>query len=240
MRISNSTRSPWGKQVYFNDDEFEVMMESLRAKCGGTCFRHGSGVDVDLVLLKALQIEPDFVSLPPGLLGRTSFYPDGTAKIEVSRNLAEAAETDTLARRRLRTTLAHEAGHICCHRDLFLRDVSTLSLFDQLEKQTRNSAILCREEVIGNRHYNGEWWEYQANRCMAALLLPKQNLKEAVSLQLQLLNTPDFTAAIKSDNAMQVIRALADIFDVSVEATMYRLKDLGYIPDEFQMGLELV
>ncbi|MCC6962539.1 MAG: ImmA/IrrE family metallo-endopeptidase [candidate division Zixibacteria bacterium] len=239
MRLSKSKRSPWGKQVYFEDNEFEVMMDCLRGQAGD-CFREGCGVDIDLVLLKSLKVEPDFIHLPEGLLGRTKFYPDGSAVVEVSLELAEAAEADIVSRRRLRTTLAHEAGHICCHRDLFIRDVATLSLFDKPEEQVQNSTILCREEVIGSRHYNGEWWEYQANRCMAALLLPKEILKVQVAAVLEVNRLSDLEAAIKNGRAVSAIRDLADVFDVSVEATIYRLKDFGYIPDEFQIGLELV
>lgn len=240
MRLSKSKHSPWGKQVYFDDNEFEVMMDCLRGQAGDDCFHEGRGVDIDLVLLKSLKVEPDFIHLPEGLLGRTKFYPDGSTVVEVSSELADAAEADIVSRRRLRTTLAHEAGHICCHRDLFIRDVATLSLFDQPEEQVRNSTILCREEVIGNRHYNGEWWEYQANRCMAALLLPKDMLKVKVAAVLEENRLPDLETAIRNGTAVSVIRGLADVFDVSVEATIYRLKDFGYIPDQFQMGLELV
>jgi hypothetical protein len=237
--MSKSKGGPWGKQVYFGDDEFEIMMDCLREKCGEGNFQEGSGVDVDLVLLRAFQIEPDFVVLPPGLLGRTKFFPDGRAIIDVSRDLADAAEEDVIARRRLRTTLAHEAGHVCCHRDLFLRDTATLSLFNTPDDQSLRSTILCREEAVGHWHYNGEWWEYQANRCMAALLLPKQLLKEKVVNQLTRYQVPSFTEAIKADKAAALIRDLSNIFDVSFEATLYRLKDFGFIPSDVQMGLEL-
>lgn len=214
------------------------MMDALRLNCGMDAFRDGGGVDVDLVLLKGYSIEPDFVPLTRGLLGRTTFYPDGRAVVEINRELVQAAEADTVARRRLRTTLAHELGHVCCHRDLFLKDTSTLSLFDNPADIEEQQAILCREETVGARIYSGEWWEYQANRCMASLLLPKDILKAKVDALLVKQRAHRMEDLIKNNTAVPIIRSLADVFDVSFEATVYRLKDLGYIPDEFQMDLE--
>ncbi|SYZ71952.1 hypothetical protein TRIP_C20067 [Candidatus Zixiibacteriota bacterium] len=240
MRLSYIKSSLRGKQPYFKDEEFEVMMDVLRHSCGGEVFNDGAGIDVDLVLLKAYGIEPDFVPMAPELLGRTKFYPDGSAVIEINRKLADAAEVEDIARRRLRTTLAHEAGHICCHRDIFLKDTSTLSLFDDPMHNKMNQVILCRQEAVGNRHYAGEWWEYQANRCMASLLLPKHLIKEKVDALLGKRQELSMKDAIRKGTAVSVIRRLADVFDVSFEATVYRLKDLGYIPDEFQMDLDLM
>lgn len=239
MRISKSKNSPWGRQVYFSTKELETMMDCLRDKCGEDVFREGAGINVDLVLLKAYDIEPDFVTLPQGILGRTKFWPNGRAAIEVSRELAEASEINAIARKRLRTTLAHEAGHVCCHRDLFLKDTATLSLFGNPETDSSRSTILCREETVGHRYYQGEWWEYQANRCMAALLLPKGILMEKIRFQLANYSLLTFNEAIKADKAILIIRNLSDVFDVSQEAMLYRLKDLGYVPDELQIGLEL-
>jgi Zn-dependent peptidase ImmA (M78 family) len=239
MRILQNKRSPWGSQVYFTVDEFETMMDCLRDKSGQDCFQEGSGVDVDLVLLKAFEIEPDFVPLPSGILGRTRFWPDGRAVIEVSRDLADAAEGDDIARKRVRTTLAHEGGHVCCHRGLFLRDVATFSLFGHCDTDDSRSTILCREETVVNRHYQGEWWEYQANRCMAALLMPKGFLREKVGVQLSHHSLPTFDEAIKAEKAVVIIRNLCDVFDVSQQVMLYRLQDLGYVPDELQRRLNL-
>ena len=119
------------------------MMKDLLLCAGPGVFVEGSGVDVDRVLLAAYQLEADYLSLPDGVLGRTLFRADGSAQIEISRELADEAEIDTLARRRFRTTLAHECGHIACHRMLFQADTETMSLFPSGEGTKRRSLPFC-------------------------------------------------------------------------------------------------
>jgi hypothetical protein len=50
MRTSPDQRSPWGQRVWFDDREFEDMMEEVRTRVGDGVFEVGSGVDVDAIL----------------------------------------------------------------------------------------------------------------------------------------------------------------------------------------------
>ncbi|MCK4518306.1 ImmA/IrrE family metallo-endopeptidase [Candidatus Babeliales bacterium] len=241
MKVSRSTDSPWKQRLYFETAEFEIMMNELRKRAGDKCFAEGKGVDVDYVLLKGYGCDPDYVELPTNILGKTIFSSDGKVEVLISSQLAEQAETDNIARRRLRTTIAHEIGHISCHRGLFLKDESTLSLFgqDEAKGNTKENNILCRESSVDNYRYSGEWWEYQANQCMATLLLPKSLLMNYVTSQLKSFDIPDFDEAIKADCADQIIRNICDQFDVSFESMFYRLRELGFIPkpDQFRLAL---
>jgi len=230
--------SPWGMKSYFADDEFDVMMDELRQRVGSECFAEGRGIDVDLVLLRCFEVEADYVNLPRSTLGRTRFAPDGRVEVQVSRELAELAETDKTARHRLRTTLAHECGHISCHRQFFLRDCETLSLFTATDPKKPELAILCRNETIGKHGYKGEWWEFQANQCMAALLLPKQLVVPHVDRALATSGQPSLEEAIREGRAGDILLELSNQFDVSLEAAFYRLQDFGYIPAEAQAPLE--
>ena len=84
--------------------------------------------------------------------------------ILVSRDLEE--QNTTPARRRVRSTVAHEAGHGLLHGSLFIDSP------DLGENQRR---ILCRsEDILGEtpRSYRGRWWEFQANQAIGSLLLP--------------------------------------------------------------------
>lgn len=160
MRSWRDPRSPWGKQIRFDEHEFESMMDEMRERTGSDSFTPGKGIDVELVLLRAIGAEADYVDLPANTLGRTVFSEDGAVRIEVSRVLSDEAEGDTLARRRLRTTLAHECGHVVCHRSLFMQDTESLSLFaaSHLDaRATARPAILCRSESISSKGYAGEW-----------------------------------------------------------------------------------
>ena len=221
----------FGKRLYFEAHEFDQMMDDLRIRVGADVFCEGSGIDVDLVLYKAFGLEADYVDLPDGVLGRTIFDRMGNARIEVSRDLDEAATSDDLARRRLRMTLAHEGGHVACHSALFIEDTETMSLFSE-DGATEKEEILCREgsvEDYDKRRYRGEWWEYQANQCMAALLLPRDLFREKVDSEVESMSAASFDEVIRRGSGKKVVRSLTNCFDVSQEAIFYRLKGLGYV-----------
>lgn len=236
MREWPDHASPWRRRLHFEDAEFDAMMDDLRRRAGVDAITSREGVDVDRVLLRALEIEADYVNLPHGILGRTCFRPDGTVHIELSRELAEAAAIDSLARRRLRSTLAHECGHVACHRRLFCRDTDTLSLFPAgiVEGEHRHEPILCRHEAIGSLRYQGEWWEYQANRCMASLLLPRGLFSDAVRQLLAQRGVGSFEEEIRRTGGESFVSALAEEYDVSLSMTLFRLEALGFIPQHAQ------
>ncbi|HEY2955875.1 MAG TPA: hypothetical protein VGK89_11575 [Candidatus Eisenbacteria bacterium] len=210
-------------------------MEEVRARVGPDVFAPGAGVDVDAVLEHAFGVVPDFVDLPEGLLGRTHFAADGQFTVEVSRVLSERAEHDHVARRRLRSTLGHECGHGAYHAHLHLADEKTLSLFGD-STTPRAARILCRHESVdavsaGARpRYNGHWWEYQANRGMAALLLPRRHFADRVSTACATRGVATVEAVVRTGEGEPLVRALADVFDVNPVMVLYRLQDLGYLP----------
>jgi hypothetical protein len=234
-------KSPWGKQLKFEPREFDSMMDELRFDAEQEHHRPGSGIDVELVMLKALKLEADYVDLPSGVMGRSLFAPDGKVTVEISRELSDAAESDSLSRRRLRTTLAHECGHIACHRSLFLRDVESLPLFVPSGPELKcQPSILCRQDSIGTRKYSGEWWEYQANQCMASLLLPKRLFGVSVRNLVKDSNCESFENLILGGGADEALRALSDEFDVSLTATLIRLETLGFVPRSCQAAFSMV
>lgn len=238
VQTRNDRTSPWGKRLVFTDEEFELMMDELRFRAGDDHFASGTGVDVDRVLL-AVGIEADYVDLPPGVLGRTRFGQDGAPSIELSRELADNAETSIVARRRLRTTLAHECGHFACHTSLFIRDTSSLSLFgDQQLDQRQVEPILCRTQPARSG-YSGEWWEYQANRCMAALLMPRRLFGPFVIETTKTAGYASFMDAVAAGAGEEIATAVADEFDVNLAAVLYRLQDLGFVTDGKQRTLVL-
>ena len=231
MKIMPDKHGRFGKRLYFESPEFDEMMDDLRMRVGVDVFQEGSGIDVDLVLYKAFGLEPDFVHLPTGVLGRTVFDQEGHARVELSRDLDEASHSDELARRRLRTTLAHEVGHVACHSTLFIEDTATMSLFPD-DNAPAHEDILCREASVGSgdeRRYQGEWWEYQANQCMASLLLPRKLFGEKVQSGLESRGAASFDEVIRKGSAAKAVRSLSDCFDVSQEAVFYRLQDLGHV-----------
>jgi len=233
MRVRNDTSSPWQKRIWFEEHEFDAMMDEARSKAGTVTFSEGAGIDVEAVLQGAFKIVPDFVDLDPGVLGRTAFHRDGHCEIQISRTLAEAADGDLVARRRLRSTIAHEAGHVVQHAHLHVTDTGTLSLFEEPAREAPK--VLCRQETVesfkgGAAGYDGEWWEYQANRGMASLLLPR---REVMNYLLALLSARGFETireAMKSGKTEEIVREIMRIFDVNMPVVVFRLQELGSLP----------
>src|SRR5207244_400094 len=67
---------------------------------------------------------------------------------------------------------AHEAAHILLHRVLFLKE--SRDIFGGLASRSE----LCRSVGVPRPGYQGEWWEWQANRGMSALLMPRRALQD--------------------------------------------------------------
>ena len=236
MKQWRDPSSPYGQKLYFEDREFEELMDDARRKAGPNVFVRGKGVDVDLVLLRAFELEADYVDLEPGVLGRTLFGPNGPLDIQISRSLVVKAEASDVARRRLRTTLAHEAGHVACHACLFLQDTETASLFPPTPPDPELN-VLCREDTVGWMVHTRSWVEYQANQCMASLLLPRPLFAAHVAECLGALSLESVEAAILNDRGREVLRWLSTIFDVNERAIHFRLQKLGFVTDGTQPSL---
>jgi len=243
MRIVKDPDSPWGQKIWFDEVEFESIGEEELARAGKEVFREGTGIDVEAILFKGRGIEPDYVILPQDILGQTRFSHDGKTEVKISRELSDGAEVVTGARHLFRTTLAHEAMHIAMHGSLHLKDSSTLSLFGQPE--IPSPIIHCRKKTVefvppGARpHYDGQWWEYQANRGMSALLLPKSIFLPIIKLSLERYRFHTMPEAIASDKGTKIIQEFGTIFDVSTLVVIYRLKQLSIIPEKDQTILEI-
>lgn len=228
MRTTVDRSSPWGSRLWFEDHEFDAMMDEVRLKAGQGAVTAGTGVDVDAIFEKVYRVAPDYVDLPDGVLGKTIFHRDGRFDVYLSRPLADEAEHDTVARRRLRATAAHECAHVVVHGHMHLVDPLAMSLFDDTPPPPPR--VLCRQEAIGRPGYNGEWWEYQANRGMASLLLPKALVGEAVRQSLANRHCSTLETAIQGGHLEPLVRDLMQHFDASMQLVIYRLQQLGTLP----------
>jgi hypothetical protein len=204
------------------------MMDEAREKAGTNIFVEVRGVDVEAILERVYGIIPDFVDLPDGILGKTLYHRDNRVEVQISRALAEEAELSTVARRRLRTTTAHECAHVIEHGALHLADTMTLSFLPEPARE--EPRVLCRGETINSPGYSGEWWEYQANRGMASLLLPRGETMRYLTGLLTERQCRTMAEAFAQQKGEAVARELSRIFDVSLQAVVYRLQELGSIP----------
>ena len=139
----------------------------------------------------------------------------------IDRRLIE----DEKQEHRLRYTLGHEAGHGIFHTGYFYRDPNQISFFDGEDEPM----IRCRKDTIGFRrqptdpHYwtDSDWMEWQTNTLSGALLMPR-------SMVLKLFRQND-TSGSRVRRVACTIRDLITECNVSHEAALYRLSDLGCI-----------
>jgi hypothetical protein len=135
-------------------------------------------IRIDRFVEKRFSIAPRYEVLPAGVLGFTQFGRKGVEAIVISRTLDEGKSK--VDERRLRSTLAHEAGHGLLHAYLFQLGEKPKSLFDDHDHTPR---ILCREMIEGPRQrpgYDGHWSEFQANRAIGGLLMPRPLVEQAL------------------------------------------------------------
>ena len=121
----------------------------------------------------------DYAPLPKGVLGKAKFSEDGLVMIEINRELAD--NSSELGLIRTRSTLAHEIGHGELHSgryaDKIRHERLQGDLFEAPMAARKTIATACREEQIF-RVNRDEWWEIQANKFMAAILMPKHLLRQ--------------------------------------------------------------
>jgi hypothetical protein len=168
MRKVPTPSGPFAFQLYFDDlgEIDEICLEALKSQ--SLLPSKPAPIRIERFVEKQFRTPLRYEDLGPDNLGCTIFNSSGGVDaILVSRSLEE--QNTTPARRRVRSTVAHEAGHGLLHGPLFIGD----NFPDRGEKQRR---ILCRSEDIlveTQRSYRGRWWEFQANQAIGSLLLPR-------------------------------------------------------------------
>jgi hypothetical protein len=168
MRKVPTPSGPFPFQVYFDDlgEIDEICLAALKSQ--SLLPSKPAPIRIERFVEKQFRTPLRYEDLGPDNLGCTIFNSSGAVEaILVSRSLEE--QNTTPARRRVRSTVAHEAGHGLLHGPLFIGD----NFPDRGKNQRR---ILCRSEDIlveTQRSYRGRWWEFQANQAIGSLLLPR-------------------------------------------------------------------
>lgn len=227
-------RGPDGSlRVWFGPDEIERLAEEELRRAGLLPTPERPLVDVERLVEVHLGCDLDqYAPLPRDVLGVTEFRPGLPPHVQVNAELTRLAfdvpDPPPGARGRWRATLAHEAAHVLLHRSLVEPDPSQTSLLDleplDVSPAGRLFRCLKREVAFGG---GSDWREQQANRCMAALLMPRSVFVQAVArLKPQVGLLP--SEPVPADRVEALARKLARLFDVSRQAARIRLEELGF------------
>ena len=214
---------PSSKQPYFTPTQIDhICCDELRKE--GLFPSSPEPIRIDRFIEKRFKVSPQYEDLPDGVLGFTRFGKNGVKAVVISAALD--AERGKVAERRVRTTLAHEAGHGLLHAHLFALEEIPLHLFDK-DSHTGDQ-ILCRDvqdDEKKTRGFDGRWWEFQANRAMGGLLCPRELVQEA--MKPFLLPAGMLGVAVLDEKKRDAsARTLADIFDVNPVVARIRISEM--------------
>lgn len=226
MKNYRSNKGPFRERPFYTDDEIESMcVDALRG--ADLLPSTPEPVRIDRFIEKHFKVTPKYEPLDEGVLGLTVFGRSGVKDIVVSSEIDEGGTASS--ERVVRSTLAHEAGHGLFHTHLFaLADLSTPLFGDQSDLS--KPKVLCRDiGAVGaagtGKKYHGAWWEFQANRAIGALLLPKHLVQAAVEefcVPSGLLGLKEFD----SSRERETVRLLMETFDVNSPVAEIRLNQL--------------
>jgi hypothetical protein len=236
MKTYRTTAAPFSERPYYKDEEIEAICEDeLRA--AGLYPSSASPVRIDRFIEKRFSVTPRYEELEEGVLGFTVFGASGVQDVVVAKALDE--EGTQPAERRIRTTLAHEAGHGLLHAYLFGTDRATNPLFGDFT-DPRKPKVLCRDVPVTVHFkkpgYDGRWWEFQANRTIGPLLLPRQLVHVALDPLLVSRGSLGYKE-LDPDRREQAVKTLANLFDVNPVVARIRLEEIYPVEGDRQYKL---
>ncbi len=231
MKTFRSTKGPFFEQPYYSDSDIEAICTDELSKLG-LLPNQPQPIRIDRFVEKRF-VTPTYKDLGDGILGVTKFSTSGVLEIVVSSRLDE--EGGKVSERRIRTTLAHEGGHCLLHCHLFALVPGKQPLFGDYTEPDKPK-VLCRDERVSGSQYAGEWWEVQANKAMARLLLPKHLVEAALEPYLTVQGLLGLRTLEQNDRE-KAARELADVFDVNPIVVRFRIEQLFPMSVSGQLAL---
>ena len=192
-------------------------------------------IKIDLFLTKYFDVQVLYEDMGEGIMGSTIFNSQGAVTGFMIARWIEEDGTAT-SERRVRSTLAHEGGHGLLHPKLFIAD-QTVDLFSHSSGVHSPRNFLCRNSDISpgateTPKYDGRWWEWQANRAIGGLLLPRPNMRKLVASYLE---ETAFGQRLKESQRAKAEKEIAETFDVNPVVARIRLEEM--FPREKQPSL---
>lgn len=221
------------QQLYIKDGELEDLAETELARAKLIATESEPIVDIERFVEHHLGAELDLgADLDPGVLGLTELRVGQSARVLISRDLSDSAfaeEPGSGVLGRWRATVAHEATHVMLHRLLFELNADQGTLFED-EDASSTSLMRCLKRDVGYGVRSRDPREWQANKGMAALLMPRTLFVDLARREKLAGRTePELTTW------------MAGAFAVSKQAAGIRLNSLGFVePDgTYVQGLDL-
>jgi len=234
MKTFRSSRNgPFQQQVFYKPQEVEtICTNALRS--AGLYPTDIEPIRIDRFIEKKFGITLSYEDLPSDLYGFTIFGNNGVQSVTVAKSFDD--EGTKSAERKLRTTIAHEAGHGLLHTHLFcMHEEKTKPMFADYADPNKPK-ILCRDANPEKTSYDGRWWEYQANMTIGALLLPRPLVVSALNNLLEALGSLGLKTLPK-ENKEAAIKLCSEIFNVNPAVAKIRIDEIWPALKSNQMQL---
>jgi len=172
----------------------------------------------------SLDLYADLSGEGTGVQGVTDFFRGKRPRVRIDAGLANDQNREV----RLRTTLAHEFGHVHLHDALFQANDARLDLFAESAGKRaaagpRELAKCNRDTIVGASP--SDWMEWQAGYVCGALLMPRSKMRELVHSRMRDARQTDELELV-SDLGRQIVDEVVERFFVSGDAARVRLKVL--------------
>lgn len=218
------------RRLWYAEDEIESLMEAELGRAGLLPTADAPAVDVERFVERHLGARLDqYADLEPNTLGVTEFFGGEPPRIAINKDLTGSALDDEDPRPglpgRWRATVAHEAAHVLLHRRLYDLETGTLDLFATVVSEGAACQHRCLKRDLA---FSGgsDWREVQANKGMAALLMPRRLFVELARAEIGRVHARE---QISDREAISIGAVLATQFAVSRHAAVIRLKTTGFV-----------
>ena len=215
-------------RLWLSDEQIETTIEEELHKAALMPPSVDPVVDLERFVEGYLGCPLDqYAALPADVLGVTEFRSKQRPAVFINRSLTASAvdNGEQVRLGRWRATVAHEAAHVIFHRCLFEVHQDQGDLFDANEGV--QSVMRCLKRDVGYEARSSDWREVQANKGMAALLMPRGLFRSVAKVEMASLGLGRGQLSAGSAGAAVLTKRLAARFAASRQATGIRLSTLG-------------
>jgi hypothetical protein len=222
MKEFRAKEGPYPLRLQYEISEIDDICQDALKSCA-LLPTEPQPIKVDRFLEKYFQVRVIYEDMEDDIMGCTIFDRKGRVTgFIVSPRIEDDGSKS--GERRARSTLAHEGGHGLLHPKLFIEE-QTMPLLGETQKS--KPRFLCRKSDIAPSgsmpRYDGKWWEWQANRVIGGLLLPRRLVRGAVS---DLLQNGALALVLLDAKRSDAERVVAEVFDVNPAVARIRLQEM--------------
>jgi len=220
-----------GQRVWFDNTEIEDIVEDELRKSGLMPTEVAPIVGIERFLEEHLRVDLDqHAPLDASILGVTEFRPKLPPKVAINRDLTGSAldseDWTPGLHGRWRATLAHEGSHVLLHR--FLYEVNAMQGSFLVDDPSAHDRLFrCLKRAVTFQTSKADWREVQANRGMAALLMPRSLFSRLCQEEAEALAIDIDGLISGSTSESQLASRLSALLAVSRQAATIRLHTLA-------------